>query len=186
MSKTAILIADGCEECEALIQVDMLRRAGVDCDMVSISQSRQVTSARNITFQCDRTMNDFDDDAYDGVILPGGMPGTLHLKEDARVISLIKKYDSEKKLVAAICAAPTVLGAAGILKGRQATCYPGMEDGLIGANKKSDPVVRDGNVITSRGLGTALPFAGALIEYFCGKETAERVLGSVVYPLPKK
>ena len=181
MSKVAILIADGCEECEALIQVDMLRRAGIDIDMVSISDSKQVTSARNITFTCDRLMRDFDADAYDGVILPGGMPGTTHLKEDPKVISLVKKYNSEKKLVAAICAAPTVLGAAGILKGKNATGYPGCEDGLTGAVLKTDQVVRDGNIITSRGLGTALPFAGALIEYFTDQATAKKLLSSVVY-----
>ncbi len=181
MSKAAILIADGCEECEALIQVDMLRRAGIDIDMVSISGDRQVTSARNITFICDRVLSDFDADAYDAVILPGGMPGTIHLRDDARVISLIKKFNSEKKLVAAICAAPTVLGYAGILKGKNATCYPGMEDGLTGAVKKTDPVVRDGNIITSRGLGTALPFAGAIIEYLTDAPAAKRVLDAVVY-----
>ena len=181
MSKAAILIADGCEECEALIQVDMLRRAGIDIDMVSITGNRQVTSARDITFICDRILSDFDADAYDAVILPGGMPGTIHLKEDARVISLIKKFNSDKKLVAAICAAPTVLGYAGILKGRNATCYPGMEDGLTGATKKTDPVVRDGNIITSRGLGTALAFAGAIIEYLTDAPTAQRVLDGVVY-----
>lgn len=181
MSKAAILIADGCEECEALIQVDLLRRAGIDIDMVSISDSKQVTSARNITFTCDRIMRDFDSDAYDGVILPGGMPGTLHLKDDSHVISLIKKYAKEGKLVAAICAAPTVLGFAGILKGKDATCYPGMEDGLTGAHKKTDQVVRDGNIITSRGLGTAIPFAGAIIEYFLGAEKSREILSSVVY-----
>lgn len=181
MSKIAILIADGCEECEALIQVDMLRRAGIDIDMVSISDSKQVTSARRITFTCDRLMKDFDADAYDGVILPGGMPGTTHLKEDPKVIALVKKYNSEKKLVAAICAAPTVLGAAGILKGKNATCYPGCEDGLTGAVLKTDQVVRDGNIITSRGLGTALPFAGAIIEYLLDAPTAKKILSSVVY-----
>ncbi|MQN00799.1 MAG: DJ-1/PfpI family protein [Lachnospiraceae bacterium] len=181
MSKVAILIADGCEECEALIQVDMLRRAKIDIDMVSVSDSRQVTSARNITFICDRVLSDLDPDAYDGVILPGGMPGTTNLKENPKVISLIKKYNAEKKLVAAICAAPTVLGYAGILKGRNATCYPGMEDGLTGALKKTDPVVRDGNVITSRGLGTALSFAGAIIEYFTDQATAKDTLTKVVY-----
>ena len=181
MSKAAIMIADGCEECEALIQTDLLRRAGVDVDMVSIKASKQVTSARDVTFICDRTIDDFDDDAYDAVILPGGMPGTLHLKEDSRVISVIKKYAAEGRLVAAICAAPTVLGAAGVLKGKNATCYPGMEAGLTGAHKKTDEVVRDGNVITSRGLGTAIPFAGAIIEYLCGKEKAGQILGSVVY-----
>ena len=181
MSKVAIMIADGCEECEALTQVDLLRRAGIDIDMVSISDSRQVTSARNITFICDRVMKDFDEDAYDGLILPGGLPGTNHLKEDSKVIALVKKYAKEGKLVAAICAAPTVLGFAGVLKGKNATCYPGMESGLTGATKKTDEVVRDGNIITSRGLGTALPFGGAIIEYFLGKEKARQILDSVVY-----
>lgn len=181
MSKTAILIADGCEECEALIQADLLRRAGIDVDLVSISDSRQVTSARNITFICDRLMKDFDDAAYDGVILPGGMPGTNHLRDDGAVIALVKKYAKEGKLVAAICAAPTVLGYAGVLKGKNATCYPGMEDGLTGAHKKTDEVVVDGNIITSRGLGTAIPFAGAIITYLLDKATADRILSSVVY-----
>ena len=140
MSKAAILIADGCEECEALIQVDMLRRAGIDIDMVSITGNRQVTSARDITFICDRVLSDFDADAYDAVILPGGMPGTKHLRDDSGVISVVKKYAAAGKLVAAICAAPTVLGFAGVLKGKNATCYPGMEDGLTGAQDRKSVV----------------------------------------------
>ena len=181
MSKAAILIADGCEECEALIQVDMLRRAGIDIDMVSITGNRQVTSARDITFICDRILSDFDADAYDAVILPGGMPGTIHLKEDARVISLIKKFNSDKKLVAAICAAPTVLGKAGILRDKKATCYPGMENGLLSAKVSYDPVVIDGNIITSRGMGTVNDFALEIIRYLADENTAKEIADRVVY-----
>ncbi len=181
MAKLALLVSDGCEECEALIQVDLLRRAGITVDLVSVTGKTQIESARQISFLADRLMEDVDVDSYDGVILPGGMPGTIHLKEDERVLAWVRSFAQQGKLTAAICAAPTVLGAAGILKGKKATCYPGMEDGLTGAECLTDEVVTDGEVITSRGLGTAIAFGLAIITFFLGEKKAQEIGSSVVY-----
>ncbi len=181
MTKVALLVTDGCEECEALIQADLLRRAGIAVDLVSITGQKEIKSARQIRFLADQLIEDVDREEYDGVILPGGMPGTNYLREDERVLDWVRAFAGEKKLVAAICAAPTVLGTAGVLEGRKATCYPGMEEGLTGADFVEDEVVRDDAVITSRGLGTAIPFGLAMIAFFLGEEKATEIGSSVVY-----
>jgi 4-methyl-5(b-hydroxyethyl)-thiazole monophosphate biosynthesis len=181
MAKVAVLAADGCEECEALIQVDLLRRAGITVDIVSITGKKEIESARQIRFLADYLLEDVDRDSYDGVILPGGMPGTLHLKEDERVLDWVRSFAEQGKLTAAICAAPTVLGAAGILEGKKATCYPQMEDGLTGAQFVEDKVAVDGAIITSRGLGTAIDFGLALIAFFFDDEKAQQIGSSVVH-----
>ncbi|MCR4674129.1 MAG: DJ-1/PfpI family protein [Lachnospiraceae bacterium] len=181
MAKLLICMADGLEEVEALTTVDLVRRGGIEMDMVSISDKKEVTGAHNITILNDKFMSEINLEDYDGIVLPGGMPGTNHLRDDANVIAAVKKFAAEKKLVAAICAAPTVLGYAGILEGKNATCYPGMEDGLLGASKKTDEVVCDGNIITSRGVGTAIAFALSLVSYFTDEKTAESLGKSIVY-----
>ncbi|MBQ9413204.1 MAG: DJ-1/PfpI family protein [Oscillospiraceae bacterium] len=181
MKKTAILLASGFEEVEALTAVDLLRRAGVQCDMVSLDGNATVTGSHGIAVGADLGFNAADFDGYDGVILPGGMPGTTHLGDDPRVLELLRRFAAAGKLTAAICAAPTVLGKAGLLRGKTAVCYPGMEDGLTGATVGTHPVERDGCVITSRGVGTAIPFALALAAYFCGEAKAEALAKSVVY-----
>ena len=181
MAKTAICIADGVEEIEALTVVDLMRRAKLDIDMISVQNRGRAMGSHRIQFECDYCLKDIDLNSYDAIVLPGGLKGTENLMNNVKIIDTIQTFFEKGKLVAAICAAPTVLGYAGILKGRNATCYPGMEDGLTGATKKTDPVVRDGNIITSRGLGTALAFAGAIIEYLTDAPTAKRVLDGVVY-----
>ena len=181
MAKTAICIADGGEEIEALTVVDLMRRAKLDIDMISVQNRGRAMGSHCIQFECDYCLKDIDLNSYDAIVLPGGLKGTENLMNNVKIIDTIQTFFEKGKLVAAICAAPTVLGYAGSLKGRNATCYPGMEDGLTGATKKTDPVVRDGNIITSRGLGTALAFAGAIIEYLTDAPTAKRVLDGVVY-----
>ena len=183
MAKLLICMADGCEEIEALTVVDLARRAGLEIEMAAISGKPEILGAHGIKIGADADLGKINKNDYDGVILPGGMPGTNHLREDARVIDIVKTFAKEDRLVAAICAAPTVLGYAGVLEGKNACCYPGMEDGLTGANKKTDEVVKDGNIITSRGLGTAIPFALAIISYFLGEEKAKQVSNSIVYKL---
>lgn len=139
MSKIGIFMADGCEEIEGLTVVDIVRRAKMDITMISVNGKREVTSSHGVTFLTDAVAEEVDYDALDGIVLPGGMPGTLHLLDHAAVNEVIKKFAGEGKLVAAICAAPSVLGAAGILEGRRATCHPGFEEKLTGGQRVRTP-----------------------------------------------
>ena len=181
MSKIGIFIADGCEEIEGLTVVDIVRRAKLEIDTISITGKKEVTSSHNVTFLTDTTAEKADFASYDGIVLPGGMPGTIHLGENETVNRVIKEFAAEGKLVAAICAAPSVLGQAGILEGKRATCHPGFEDKLLGANVEFEPVVRDSNVITSRGMGTAIPFALEIVRYFLDDAAVEHVKTGLVY-----
>lgn len=181
MKKTAILFANGYEEVEALTVVDLLRRAKIGCEILSVADSGQVTGSHGISIGADRNFSGTDFSQYDGVILPGGMPGTTNLAADERVLALLRSFAAAGKLTAAICAAPTVLAKAGLLEGKKAVCYPGMEEQLTGAKVSFDPVAVDGTVITSRGLGTAIPFALSIVQYFDGRERAEALASSVVY-----
>ena len=181
MKKTTILFANGYEEVEALTVVDLLRRAKIGCEILSVADSGQVTGSHGISIGADRNFSGTDFSQYDGVILPGGMPGTTNLAADERVLALLRSFAAAGKLTAAICAAPTVLAKAGLLEGKKAVCYPGMEEQLTGAKVSFDPVAVDGTVITSRGLGTAIPFALSIVQYFEGRERAEALASSVVY-----
>lgn len=181
MKKIVVFLAEGLEEIEGLTVVDLLRRAGLEVKTASLSREKEVTGAHQITVKADACLEEIDFDGIDGVVLPGGMPGTLHLAEHEGVNQVIRAFGEQGKLVAAICAAPTVLGKAGLLQDKKATCYPGMEEELIGANVCRDEVVRDGNIVTSRGVGTAIPFALTLTEYFLGKEKAREIGDSIVY-----
>ena len=181
MSKTGIFLADGCEEIEALTVVDLLRRAGLEIEMISISKSKTITGSHNISFLADVLFEDAGFDALDAIVLPGGMPGTLKLGEHEGVNSVIRKFAEEGKLVAAICAAPSVLGKAGILKGRRAVCHPGFEDKLDGASVSEDTVMTDGNLITSRGMGTAIDFGLAIVRYFKDDSAVSDLKQKLVY-----
>jgi 4-methyl-5(b-hydroxyethyl)-thiazole monophosphate biosynthesis len=174
-------MADGCEEVEGLTVVDIARRAGLEIDMISITGTKQVTSSHRVTFLADTTKEEADFSSYDGIVLPGGMPGTIHLGEDETVNKIIREYAAADKLVAAICAAPSVLGQAGLLEGKRATCHPGFEEKLTGAECSTDVVVRDGNIITSRGMGTAIPFALEIVRYFLDDAAVEKIVTSLVY-----
>lgn len=181
MSKIGIFFADGCEEIEGLSVVDICRRADLEIVTISIMGRAEVTGSHQITFSTDTVFEDVDFKELDGVILPGGMPGTIHLGEHEGVNSVIKEFAKEGKLVAAICAAPSVLGAAGILQGKTAVCHPGFEEKLTGANVKFENVAVDGNVITSRGMGTAFDFGLAIAGYFKEESAVEDVRLHMVY-----
>ena len=181
MSKIGMFLANGCEEVEALAVVDILRRAGVEIDTISITDVAQVTSSRRITFMTDMVKSSVTFSKYDGIILPGGMPGTLNLQADETVQKVIREFAAEGKMVAAICAAPSVLGQAGLLEGKKATCHPGFEDKLKGAKWLEQDVVVDGNMITSRGMGTAVPFGLAIVAYLKDDAAAEEVAAGLVY-----
>lgn len=181
MKKIGIFMADGCEEIEALTVVDILRRAEMEIDMISITGKVQVTGSHGISFICDRVISEVDFAKYDGLVLPGGMPGTTSLGAHKTVVEQIKKYAEEGKLVSAICAAPSVLGDNDILQGKKATCHPGFEDRLAGAEVVTEPVAVDGNVITSRGMGTAIPFALQIVKYLGEAAKAEEIREAIVF-----
>ena len=174
MKTAVVLIADGLEECEALVTVDLLRRAGIEVITASISGSRDVTSFHKITFLTDALAEEVDYSAADIVILPGGMPGTVNL-DGSELVHRVCLDFAAHKYVAAICAAPRILGGLGILQGKRATCYPGNEERLPGATATGEGVVRDGNIITGQALGSVIPFALEIIRTLLGDETAENV-----------
>ncbi len=181
MKKLGVFMADGCEEIEALTVVDICRRAGIEVAMISITGEKIVKGAHEIHFETDIPAEFMDFDMLDGIVLPGGMPGTLNLGANKYVLQTIVDLNIKGKLVSAICAAPSVLGEAGLLKGKTATSYPGFEEKLVGALVSEDAVVVDGNIITSRGMGTAIPFALAIVEYLLDKETADKLGAGIIY-----
>lgn len=181
MRKIGIFMANGCEEIEGLTVVDLVRRAGIDITMISISGNREVTGSHNVTFLADAAKNEVDYGELEGIVLPGGMPGTLNLGADETVVQVIRQFAREGKLLAAICAAPSVLGQEHILDGKNATCHPGFEDQLLGAAWQEEPVVVDGNIITSRGMGTAIEFGLAVVRYFTDDGTVEKLKKDLVY-----
>lgn len=180
MAKVYIFFATGCEEVEALTVVDLLRRAKIETVMVSVTGEKIVTSSHGVSIVTDALFEEIDDSA-DMIVLPGGLPGTHNLAAHAGLTQMIHRFDAASKYLAAICAAPTVYGKMGLLEGRMATCYPGMESELLDATTLEDGVVIDGRYITSRGLGTAIPFGLALVGLLTDTETAEELAHKIVY-----
>lgn len=181
MSKLYIFLADGFEEIEGLTVVDILRRAGAEVNTVSIMGKKTIVGSHHITIEADVLFEDCNFSDGDMFVLPGGMPGTLHLGEHQYLAELLKKADQEKKGIAAICAAPSILGDLGLLKGKKAACYPGFEERLTGASVSTESVVTDGHITTSRGMGTAIPFALELVTRMCGKEKADELARGIIY-----
>lgn len=181
MKKVIVFLADGFEEVEALTQVDLLRRAGAEVLMVSINENLIVKGARNIEVKADCLISDLQEELADLYILPGGMPGTTNLDNCELVKNIIKRAYNSEKSVAAICAAPSVFGHIGILENRLACCYPGFEDELIGAKVVYEEVAVDENVITSRGVGTAIDLALKLVEILYGSDKSNELGKSIVY-----
>ncbi len=169
-----VFLAEGFEEIEAITPIDVLRRAGVEVRTCSITRSLQVTGAHGIPFLADTTIFDLSGED-EMMFLPGGMPGTVHLKESDLLRERILSQKARGGLLAAICAAPTVFGEMGLLKEEVATCYPGMEDGLHCREKSTDDVVFSGQFITSRGAGTAFSFALKLVSILKGEDVAENL-----------
>ncbi len=175
MKKVIIIVAPGFEEVEAVTPLDFLRRAGIEVFAAGLA-SREVTGSHGITLLCDGTLSEAPD-KIDGVVIPGGMPGASNIAENPEAAKLIRRVYQEGGLVAAICAAPAVvLGGTGILSGRRATCFPGFHDRLgQDVQHASDRIVRDGNIVTSQGPGTAAEFAVEIIRYFLGDQAAEKI-----------
>ena len=176
-----VFLAEGFEEIEALTVVDLGRRAGLDVQTVSITHDRSVKGARGIPVEADTVINKVDWDGADMIVLPGGMPGTKNLEACEELVTRVDEMSYSGRNISAICAAPTILGHRGILEGKKACCYPGLEAQLVGASVCASSVCVDGNIITSRGVGTAIDFALAIITKLISKEKADAIAKSVVY-----
>ncbi len=181
MSKVCIFLADGFEEIEGLMVVDLLRRATIEITMVSIMNSLNVVGSHNISVLADMLFDDMNFEDADMLVLPGGMPGTKKLGSHNGLVNLLKEFNDNNKKISAICAAPSVLGMNNILKNKRATCFPGFEPQLIGAITCEDRVVKDGNIITSKGLGTALEFSLEIINELKGEAESLRIKDSVQF-----
>lgn len=179
MPKVAVILADGFEEVEAMAIIDILRRAGIETVVAGLHDGHML-SARKVKVIPDAGIDTITADAFDMIVLPGGQPGADNLNADSRVQRLVKEFAQKGKLTAAICAAPIVLASAGVLKGKKATSYPAYQDRLAGADYQEQTVVTDGNVLTSRGPGTALMFGLALVEKLVGKEQADKIKSAML------
>ena len=181
MKKAAIFFATGYEEIEALTVVDLLRRAQIEAVCVSIDNEKSVTGSHKISVAMDAGIDEIDFDSFDILVCPGGMPGTRNLEACRKLIDNIQKFYDSGKLIAAICAAPSIFGHMGLLQGKKACIYPGMEAELTGAEVVYDQVVKAEHVITSRGMGTAIAFGLEIVASLLDRETADKLGETVVY-----
>ena len=164
-----MFLADGFEETEAIGALDVIRRAEIEIKTVGVT-GETVRGSHGVEIKADILPECVDYENMDGVILPGGMPGTTNLLENEGVISAVKFCFEKDKMIAAICAAPMIFGKLGLLKGKSATCYPGFESHLEGAVHTGEMVVADGNIITGKGAGAAMLFGGAIVDFFKANE----------------
>ena len=174
-------LATGFEEVEALTVIDLLRRAGIEVKSVSITGEKRVMGTHNIPVEADITFEEANYAECDMIVLPGGLPGADYLGEHEGLTAQIRDFAANDKYLAAICAAPQVFGAQGILEGKKATIYPSMEGCLIGAEPQDEIIVVDGKIITSMGPATAMPFALKLIEVLKGKEASDAVASGLLF-----
>jgi len=182
--RVLVPLAEGFEEVEALAIVDVLRRAEVEVVTVSLA-GRRVLGAHGIAVEADHTWDELDLESFTAIALPGGMPGTDHLRRDERVLALVRRLHGASRTTAAICAAPLVLAAAGVLEGHEITSHPGVREALAEYDPQDEPrVVSSGQVITSQGPGTALEFALALVERFRGEDVALRLAAAMRVSTP--
>jgi 4-methyl-5(b-hydroxyethyl)-thiazole monophosphate biosynthesis len=175
MKKAFVHFAEGFEEIEALTIVDVLRRAGIPVLMISVTGQLDVTGAHEITVKTDTLFENTDYEEAEILILPGGMPGSRNLNADEGLKKQLAYFSEKGKKIAAICAAPLVLGGLNILNGHEAVCYPGFENTLTGASLKYDPALKSGNIVTGRGPGAALNFSLMLVEDLKGKNEADQL-----------
>ena len=171
MKKVLVPLAEGFEEIEAVTIIDVLRRAGIEVTVAGLTAG-EIKGAHGIKIATDTPLEAVKDKDFEMIVLPGGMPGVDNLRKDARVISLVKKMKEKNKPIGAICAAPLVLRDAGLTSGLRLTCYPGFDAQIPGGKFAKERVVTDGNILTSKGPGTALEFALAIVELLENKSKA--------------
>ena len=181
MSKVYVFLADGFEEVEALAVVDLLRRAEVDTTLVTVSETIEVIGGHGIVVTADKVIEELSFDEVDMLYIPGGKMGVKNLGKCELLCEQLKAFAREGKMIASICAGPTLLHKLGILEGKNATCYRDFSEELTEANYIDANVVVDGNIITSQGLGTAIDLGLALVEYFKGREVAKKMQHDVMY-----
>lgn len=181
MSKVYVFLADGFEEIEGLTVVDILRRAQTDVETVSIMGRKEIYGSHRIHVEADLLLEEADLDHADMLVLPGGLRGTENLEKCQPLLDAVVKADREGRKIAAICAAPRIFAALGLLDGKKATVYPDMEDSLANAEVQAVPAVTDGNITTGRGMGAAIPFALELTAILAGRETADRISKGIVF-----
>lgn len=182
--KIYAFLADGMEEVELLTVTDCLFRAKIETVLVSVMGRKEVVSSHKVTIVADCLIEDIDISDADLLFLPGGMPGTLNLGECDLLIEMLKKQVAAGKRISAICAAPSVLGLNGLLKGKRATCFPGFEDKLIGAEYTGEKTVTDGLVTTGKGMGAAIDMGLELVRILCGEEESLRIRKAIQYYMP--
>ncbi|MFV0366002.1 MAG: DJ-1 family glyoxalase III [Mangrovibacterium sp.] len=180
-NKIAVFLAEGFEETEAIATIDLMRRAGLTVSTFSVSEDLKVEGANQISVYADNLFSAFDAHEFDMLILPGGMPGTLNLQKHEALMEALTLFATHDKWLAAICAAPSVFGELGLLEGKHATCYPSFEDKLRGATWLAQEVVVDGKVITSRGIGTVIPFALTIIAQLLGEDKVNEIKQGIVF-----
>lgn len=178
--KAYVFLAEGFEEIEAISVVDILRRGGVNVETVSIGQDKQVKGAHHVPVVADRLFEKADLQSADMLVLPGGLPGATNLNAHAALKELLVEYLDKGKYIAAICAAPQVFGGLGLLKGKKAVCYPGVEPKLTGATIVDEPVVQDGQIITGKGPGLAFAFGLKLVALLQGQAKADEVAAGML------
>jgi len=184
MARVLVPLAEGFEEVEALTSVDVLRRAEVEVITAAVAGDRTVTGKHGVPIVADTLLADVADQQFEMVVLPGGVPGVPNLQADPTVASVVRRLAGDDRWVCAICAAPAVLGDLGLLDDRAATIHPGWADKLTCGDFREETVVRDGRFVTSRGPGTALPFALTLAKLLVGEEKAAAVAAAMVTSLP--
>jgi len=181
MASVLVPLAQGCEELEAITVVDLLRRAGISVVTAGLDD-KPVRASRGMVLVPDTTLDEALNQEYDMVVLPGGLPGADHLDGDPRIHGLLKDMAARDRYTAAICAAPKVLASTGLLEGKKVTSFPGVLDAFDGLDYRTDSVVQDGKLITSRGPGTAMDFALTLIENLLGKDRRDEVEAGLQRP----
>jgi len=181
MYQAYAFLAEGFEEVECLAVIDLLRRAGIDMKMVSVSGQKTVTGSHHIPIVCDTLLEETDFSSADLLFLPGGGLGTKNLTAHEGLAQILKAHAAKGNLLSAICAAPSVLGLLGLLNGKKATCYPGFEEKLEGAIYQKDGVVADGNIVTARGLGFAIDLGLKLIALIIDQATSDKIKSAIQY-----
>lgn len=181
MKKIAIPLATGFEETEAITVIDILRRANLEVTTISIGDNLIVDGAHGIKVNADKLFEEVDFEKMDMIVLPGGMPGTINLDNHTELKKRVIEFDLDEKWIGAICAAPSIIGKLGLLEDKEATCYPSFEEKLFNAKISEKTTVVADNIITSRGLGTAIEFALTIVENLVNKETAEKLAKAIIY-----